>query len=97
MDDGIATGATVTVVAKWIRQLDKNSKIDQKRVVIAAPVAPKNITEQMINEFFVEVATVFHPLQENFRSVEQYHQNFEQVTDDQVMKAIKDRTTNNKF
>jgi putative phosphoribosyl transferase len=88
VDDGIATGATMTVTAKWIRQFDINSTDAQKRVIVAAPVAPQNIVEQIKRECSVEVATVFHPNDGSFHSVEQYHQNFEQVTDDQVIKII---------
>ena len=97
VDDGIATGATIMVAAKWIRQIDRNSDINQKRIIIAAPVAPKNIIEQITDECRVEVVTVFRPLQANFHSVEQYHRNFAQVTDDMVIKAIKDRKINKNF
>ncbi len=54
-------------------------------------MAPKNVTEQIRNECAAEVVTVFHPLQGDFHSVEQYHQNFEQVTDYQVIKILKER------
>ena len=91
VDDGIATGATVMVAAKWIRQFATNSSISKKRVIIAAPVAPKNVKEQIVNECAAEVVTVFQPLQGDFHSVEQYHQNFEQVTDCQVLKILKER------
>jgi predicted phosphoribosyltransferase len=91
IDDGIATGATMMVAAKWIREFDKNSSNYKKRVIIASPVAPKNIIEQIRNECAVEVATVFHPSQGDFRSVEQYHQDFEQVTDDHIIKILKER------
>ncbi len=97
VDDGIATGATMMVAAKWVRQFDRNSNINQKRVIIAVPVAPKNVIEQISNECHAEVVTVFHPLQRNFRSIEQFHQNFVQVTDDQVIKSIKDRSINKNF
>jgi putative phosphoribosyl transferase len=97
VDDGIATGATMTVSVKWIRQFCTNSGLDQKRVIIAAPVSPKNITEQIKNDYAVEVATVFHPLVRSFRSVEQYHQNFDQVTDEQVMRIIKERKITDNF
>lgn len=97
VDDGIATGATMMVAAKWIRQFDKNPSINKKRVIIATPVAPKNITEQISNECAVEVATVFNPLQGNFHSVEQYHQNFEQVTDYRVIEIMKNNTIDKKF
>lgn len=92
VDDGIATGATMMVTAKWIQQLYKDSTTDQKSVVIATPVAPKNITEQIKNECKMKVVTVFNPLQDNFHSVEQYHQNFEEITDEQVINIINEKT-----
>ncbi|TVP40364.1 phosphoribosyltransferase [Candidatus Nitrosocosmicus arcticus] len=92
VDDGIATGATMMVTAKWIGQFVKNPTINRKRVIIAVPVAPKNITEHIKKECSVEVETVFHPLQIKFHSVEQYHQNFEQVTDERVIQIIKGRS-----
>jgi putative phosphoribosyl transferase len=91
VDDGIATGATMIVTVKWIRQFCKNSGLNPKRVIIAAPVVPKELTEQIKNDYAVEVATVFNPSLRSFRSVEQYHQNFEQVTDEQVIRLLKER------
>ena len=91
VDDGIATGATMMVTVKWLRQFDQNSFVNQRRLIIAAPVAPKNIAEQIRMKYAVEVATVFNPSQVNFNSVEQYHKNFEQVTDQQVINILKER------
>lgn len=91
VDDGIATGATMTVAAKWIRQFDTNSSNNQRRVIVAAPVAPKIVVEQIRRKCSVEVVTVFEPSNGFFHSVEQYHQDFDPVTDEEVIEIIKGR------
>ncbi len=92
IDDGIATGATIMVTAKWLSQFSKDSSISRKRVIIAAPVAPKQIADKIRRECLAEVITVFHPNQTDFHSVEQYHKNFEQVTEEEVINILKKRT-----
>jgi predicted phosphoribosyltransferase len=91
IDDGLATGATMTVTIKWIEKLSMEMALDKKRVIIAAPVIPKSIAKEMTNEYSVEVAAVLSPSSSSFRSIEQYHQDFEQVTDNQVVKILKER------
>jgi predicted phosphoribosyltransferase len=91
MDDGVATGATMAVTLKWIQKYCMEMALDKKRMIVAAPVIPKSIAEQMINEYAVEIASVFSPSLTSFRSVEQFHQDFKQVTDDQVIKILKER------
>ncbi len=49
VDDGIATGASMIVTVKWLRQFCVDSGLDRKRVIIAVPVAPKNIVERIRN------------------------------------------------
>ena len=91
VDDGIATGATMTVAAKWMRQFDSRSDINRKRVIVATPVSPKIVVEQIRRECSAEVATVFEPSNGFFHSVEQYHQDFDPVTDEQVIDIMKER------
>ena len=91
IDDGIATGASVMVTAKSIHQFDKDCSISGRRVIIAAPVASQQIADQLKRECFAEVITVFDPDQKKFHSVEQYHKNFEQVTDEEVINILRKR------
>ena len=65
VDDGIATGATMIAAARWIR------KQDPKRLIIAAPVVPKQILKRLKNEAD-EIELIRNPA--NFKAVEQFYQ-----------------------
>ncbi len=91
IDDGIASGATMMVTGKWINQLSQNQSNYLRRLILAAPVASKNITNLLLKECTAEVEVVFHPSQTAFHSVEQYHQNFDMITDEQVVKIMEER------
>ena len=58
VDNGIATGATMTVVAKWIHQFVTSSNINQKRMIVAALVSHKIDVEQIRRGCSSEMATV---------------------------------------
>ena len=81
----------MTVVAKWIHQFVTSSNINQKRIIVAAPVFHKIAVERIRRGCSSEVATVLEPSNGFFHSVEQYHQNFNPVTDEQVIEIIKER------
>jgi predicted phosphoribosyltransferase len=81
VDDGAATGATLVVSARWIR------KMNPKRIIIAIPVAPKETVELLKNEVD-QVVTILIPPTSNFTSVAQFYDNFEEITDDKVVKII---------
>jgi putative phosphoribosyl transferase len=80
VDDGIATGATVIVAARWIR------KQQPKRFIIAASVAPKQVVRRLENEAD-EIEIIRNP--SNFKALEQFYHEFHAVSDDQIMKIIK--------
>jgi putative phosphoribosyl transferase len=81
VDDGAATGATLVVSARWIR------KRKPKKIVIAIPVAPNETVELLKNEVD-EVVTILIPATSNFTSVAQFYNNFEEITDDKVVKIM---------
>jgi putative phosphoribosyl transferase len=84
-DDGAATGATLIAAARWIKA--KNISI---QLIIALPVAPKEIVSLLKKESdYVEV--IIAPSTSSFKSVGQYYQSFEQVTDEQVMEIMRRR------
>jgi putative phosphoribosyl transferase len=87
VDDGAATGATIIAAARWIRQLESKPK----RSIIAIPVAPKYTVDLLKKECDAEVEVVISPSSSTFHSVEQYHQNFRPVSDEQVIRIMKDR------
>jgi putative phosphoribosyl transferase len=86
VDDGAATGSTVIAAAQWIKKLENKPK----RLIIAIPVAPKSTVNLLRKECNAEVEVVVSP-SSTFHSVEQYHQNFQPITDEQVIKIMKDR------
>lgn len=86
VDDGAATGATIIAAAKWIKKLESKPK----RLIIAIPVAPKSTVNLVRKECNAEVEVVISP-SSSFHSVEQYHQNFQPIPDEQVIKIMKDR------
>jgi predicted phosphoribosyltransferase len=83
VDDGAATGATLVVSARWIR------KKNPKRIIIAIPVAPNETVELLKNEVD-QIVTILIPPTSNFTSVAQFYDNFEEITDDKVVKIMKE-------
>jgi predicted phosphoribosyltransferase len=83
VDDGAATGATLVVSARWIR------KSKPKKIIIAIPVAPNETVELLKNEVN-QVVTILIPPTSNFTSVAQFYDNFEEITDDKVVKIMKE-------
>jgi putative phosphoribosyl transferase len=80
VDDGIATGATMIVAARWTR------KQEPKRLIIAAPVAAKQVVKRLKNEVD-QVEVIRNP--SDFKAVEQFYHEFRAVSDDQIMEIVK--------
>lgn len=78
-DDGVATGATTLAALRALRQ--------QKpaRLVLAIPVAPRQVVPQLRAECD-EVIVLDSP--EPFVAVGYFYEDFEQVTDEQVMNIL---------
>ena len=83
VDDGAATGSTITAA---IRSVRKN--MNPKRLIIAVPVSPKGTINTLNNEEIDQIEVITSPRNRNFVSIEQYYQNFDQVTDKQVIEII---------
>jgi putative phosphoribosyl transferase len=75
VDDGIATGATVMVVVRWVKKYSPAS------VLVAVPVAPEDTVAELSKEG-VQFQVITTP--SNFGSVGQFYENFSQVTDIEV-------------
>jgi putative phosphoribosyl transferase len=82
VDDGAATGATIIVASRWIR-VTKNPH----RIIVAIPIAPKSTINLMKHENIDCIEVITSP-KFNFKSVEQYYKNFNQVTDEQVIDVL---------
>ena len=85
VDDGAATGATVIVAARSIRNHAKKPK----SLIIALPVTSKE-TAMLLERESDKLEVVLKP-STGFRSVGQYYQDFTQVIDDQVIQIMDDK------
>ena len=82
VDDGAATGATLIVAARWIKVTKS-----PLHFILAIPTAPKHTLNLLKEEDFDCIEVITSPTS-NFKSVEQYYKNFNQVTDEQVMDIL---------
>lgn len=85
-DDGIATGATIIAAARWIRATRSPA-----RFMIAIPVAPDNILNLLKREAIDHIEVLETPSVSEFRSVGQYYQNFEPVSDEKVVQVVQSK------
>jgi predicted phosphoribosyltransferase len=83
VDDGAATGATIIVAARSIRK-----RFRPKSLIIALPVAPKETVKLLKQEANV-VDVITTP--GNFRSVGQYYQEFNPVSDEKVIEIMRNQ------
>ena len=79
VDDGIATGATVFVLLKWL------SEKKVKRIILAVPVIPRNTYEEM--KPLVD-SIVALEIPGEFYAVGQFYKEFDQVSDKEVMTIL---------
>lgn len=79
VDDGIATGATVTAAVFWARQHDA------RRVAVAAPVASKDACERL-RRLADDVFGLATPA--DFWAVGQFYEEFHPVGDDEVKRLL---------
>ncbi len=80
VDDGIATGASMLVAAKSIKEKGA------KKVYIASPVAPKEVVSKL-KEVADEVILLQTPA--DFMAVGQYYQDFHQLDDEEVIELLR--------
>jgi len=80
VDDGVATGATVFVLLKWL------SKQGCKRIILAIPVIPSQTFEQM-SSLVDNLIAIMIP--QEFSAVGQFYREFDQVSDKEVLKILK--------
>jgi len=79
-DDGVATGATITAAIEIVRQQEP------KKIVVAVPVIARDSLEK-ISGLADEVVYLQAP--ELFFAVGQFYQEFDQVSDEEVLKHLK--------
>ena len=79
VDDGIATGSTVLVVAKWLETKTSHASI-------ASPVVAADMFE-LLKQKFQNVFAVETPT--NFMSISDFYADFKQVSDEEVLDILK--------
>ena len=79
VDDGIATGSTVLVVAEWLKTKTSHASI-------ASPVVAADMFE-LLKQKFQNVFAVETPT--NFMSISDFYANFNQVSDEEVLDILK--------
>jgi putative phosphoribosyl transferase len=84
VDDGAATGATIIAASRWVR------KQEPKHLIIALPVAPRQ-TVNLLKKEADAIEVITSPSLSHFRFVEQFYQNFDPVTDEQVIEILQKR------
>jgi putative phosphoribosyl transferase len=82
-DDGTATGSTFIAATRCIK-----SSGDIHRIIIATPIAPKGTVAIIKSEGIDHLEVITSPPNSVFKSVEDYYQDFHQVTDDEVMEIL---------
>ena len=80
VDDGIATGATILAATQWLKKKESN-----KKLIIAVPVAPKDIADKLKN-IADRVVILYSP--SSFEAVGQFYHDFSQVSDNQVKEIM---------
>lgn len=75
VDDGIATGSTMSAAVQLLRQQQA------RRIIVAVPVAPPD-TAARLHQDADEVVTLLEP--DPFSSVGQWYEDFSQTSDDDV-------------
>ncbi len=80
VDDGLATGLTMECAIMQVK------KEKPKKIIVAVPVSAKISAEKIKKEvdFFISLMTPF-----DLGSIGQFYENFEQVSDDEVLQIMR--------
>ncbi len=83
VDDGIATGSTITASAQWLKK-----NYVYRKLIIAVPVAPA--TSETVNALtrIADKVIILHTPEE-FSAVGQFYQRFDQVNDEEVKEIMR--------
>jgi predicted phosphoribosyltransferase len=83
VDDGAATGSTIIATVGSLRK-----RYSPKCIIVAITVSPKSTVNLLTREGIDHIEVITSPRDNNFRSVEQFYQNFDQVSDNQILEII---------
>jgi predicted phosphoribosyltransferase len=83
VDDGAATGSTIIAASRSLRK-----KYSPTFIIVAITVAPKGTVDLLRREGIDHVEVITSPNDGNFRTVEQFYQNFDQVSDNKILDIV---------
>jgi len=83
VDDGAATGSTIMATVRSLRKTH-----NPKRIIVAVAVSPKSTVNLLRSAGLDHVEVITSPVDSNFGSIEQFYQNFDQVSDNQILDII---------
>jgi len=83
VDDGAATGSTIMATVRSLRKT-----YSPKRIIVAITVSPRSTVDLLRREDIDHVEVITSPVDHNFRSIEQFYQNFEQISDNRILDIL---------
>jgi predicted phosphoribosyltransferase len=83
VDDGAATGSTIIATLRSLRK-----KYRPKCIIVALTVTPRGTVDLLRREGIDHIEVVTSPSDNNFGTIEQFYQNFDQVSDDEILDII---------
>ena len=83
VDDGAATGSTIIAASRCLRK-----KYNPTFIVVAITVSPKGTIDLLKKEGIDHIEVITSPNDSNFGTVEQFYQNFDQVSDNEILNII---------
>jgi predicted phosphoribosyltransferase len=84
VDDGAATGSTIIAASRSLRK-----KYNPTFIIVAITVSPTSTIDLLRSESIDHVEVIISPNDGNFRSVEQFYQNFDQISDNEILDIIR--------
>jgi putative phosphoribosyl transferase len=83
VDDGAATGSTIIATSRSLRK-----KYNPKYLIVAITVSPRGTVDILRREGIDHVEVITSPSDNNFRAIEQFYQNFDQVSENEILDII---------
>lgn len=83
VDDGAATGSTMLATVTSLR-----NKYNPKSIIVAVAVSPRDTVDLLRREGIDHVEVIICPTNNKFRSIEQFYQHFDQVSDKQILDIV---------
>jgi predicted phosphoribosyltransferase len=84
VDDGAATGSTLIAASRSLRK-----KYNPKYIIVAITVSPKGTIDLLKKEGIDHVEVITSSSDNNFRAIEQFYQNFDQVSENEILDIVK--------